>query len=99
MDLLDDDVFGLSVPFGGCAWVRDDDGADLSPEGCTESVAFFLSLAGAETGVEGRGECPADFCCDSKLARSILPHPEPPFLTLVNIFAGAQRCSRFLRLA
>ncbi len=65
-DLAEDDVLDFSVPFGGCAWVREADGVDLSPEGGTGSVAFFLSLAGgAETGVEGRGEGAAGFCCDS----------------------------------
>jgi hypothetical protein len=66
-DLAEDGVLDFSTPFGGCAWLREVDGVNLSPEGGTSSVAFFLSLAGgAETGVEGRGEGAAVFCCDSK---------------------------------
>ena len=95
-DLVEDGVLAFSVPFA--AWVRDVDVVNLSDEGGTGSVTFFLSLDGAETGVEGRGEGAAVFCCNSSQQRLILL-PNPTFLTLVSIFAGAHRCSRFLRLA
>lgn len=60
VDLDEDGALDFSVPFSDCAWVREADGVDLSPDG---SVAFFLSFAGgAETGVDGRGEGAAVFC-------------------------------------
>jgi len=65
-DLVEDDVLSFSVPFSGCAWVRDADDVSLSVEDDTGSVAFFLSLAdGADNGVEGREEGAAVFCCGS----------------------------------
>jgi hypothetical protein len=65
-DLDEDDVLNFSVPFAGCAWLRDVDGVNLSAEDDVGSVSFFLSLAdGAETGVEGRGDGAAVFCYNS----------------------------------
>lgn len=94
----EDDVLGLSVPFGGCSWARDADDVDLSEDAGVASTAFFLSAADCGgIGVEGRGEGAAAFC-NSRLAWISLPTLGWP-ITLDSPFAGAQRCSRFLRLA
>ena len=55
---------GFSVPFGVCVGAREADGVDLSEGATAESVTFFLSPAGAGTGVEGRGEGAAPFYRD-----------------------------------
>ena len=90
---------GFSVPFGGCVGAREADGVDLSEGAAAESVTFFLSPASCTgTGVEGRGEgvAPAPFYRDLLQYNSL---GVPPVLTLDTTFAGAHRCSRFLRLA
>jgi hypothetical protein len=89
---------GFSVPFGGWGWTRDADGMDLSEDGGAASTTFFLSPIGCGgMGVEGRGEGAAVFCVvrDQDGSRSDVRG----ILTLDSPFAGAQRCSRFLRLA
>jgi hypothetical protein len=88
---------GFSVPFGGCVGAREADGVDLSESAAAESVTFFLSPADcAGTGVEGRGECAAPFYRDLV---SAYPSRRSTALTLETTFAGAHKCSRFLRLA
>jgi len=80
-------------------WPRDTDGVDLSGGVAVDSAAFFLSpVVCAGTGVDGRGESATPFCCDSESVMLFYPNV-PPVLTLGAPFAGAQRCSRFLRLA
>jgi hypothetical protein len=93
---VEDVALGFSVPFGGWGCL-DADGVDLS-EGGAASTTFFLSPTGCGgLGVKGRGEGAAVFCVvqGQDGSRSDVRG----ILTLDSPFVGAQRCSRFLRLA
>lgn len=98
-DFANGGTLSFSVPFGGCVGARESDGVDLSEGAAVDSVVFFFSPAAcAGTGVEGRGEGATLFCYNLEsvcIALTLFRW----FLTFGAPFVGAQRCSRFLRLA